>query len=278
MTLHPRATTRPRVHDLRSAQETSETEIFVLLYLYQLVPGFACRTCSRSNSWEWTAGGAISCQIAAPIVCMVQQCSTRHAGLQSSGPWWWCRLSSHHVLPEQMLSSAVGRSWWSTEFHWLSPAFNVQRCRFLCWFLCHLSGHWKVFHLAGKQLCLQDPKVWVVILEFCWVVASTACARQDQSFLCRHLNLLSWTTQAMSPGHFTHASLYLCFVMPSKLSESHFCRCLRKAWIQKPADKNPRRKIQHQVPHMQNACSAWKSRNLSKIWVLLGFSNWTVRC
>ena len=27
---------------------------------------------------------------------------------------------------------------------------------FLFWFLCHLSGRWKVFHLAGKPLCLQD--------------------------------------------------------------------------------------------------------------------------
>lgn len=141
---------------------------------------------------------------------------------------------------------------------------------FLFWFLCHLSGRWKVFHLAGKPLCLQDKTqksegwYWMGIGKYC------LCLPKDQCFLCRHLNIFELAFMDNS-GNVTwpfHTCQSLSLLRDAlKAYRITVLSFPAQSLSRKTADKNPRRKIQHQVPHMQNACSAWKSRNLSKIWL-----------
>ena len=201
-------------------------------------------------------------------------CIVRNAGVQSSGPWWWCRLSSHHVLPEQMLSSAVWCSW-STGFQWLSMWDHLQRWRFFV--LISMSP---LRSLEGISPCReatlparQDPKVWGVILDGYWNQKISVFFAD----IWRYLNLLSWTTQAMSPGHFTHASLYLCFVMPLKLTESHFCRCLRKAWVEKRRTKIQGERSSTRSHTCRTPAAPGSHETCRRFdWILLGFSNWHV--
>ena len=201
-------------------------------------------------------------------------CIVRNAGVQSSGPWWWCRLSSHHVLPEQMLSSAVWCSW-STGFQWLSMWDHLQRWRFFV--LISMSP---LRSLEGISPCReatlparQDPKVWGVILDGYWNQKISVFFAD----IWTYLNLLSWTTQAMSPGHFTHASLYLCFVMPLKLTESHFCRYLRKAWVEKRRTKIQGERSSTRSHTCRTPAAPGSHETCRRFdWILLGFSNWHV--
>lgn len=163
--------------------------------------------------------------------------------------------------------------------HRISMAFNVgssSKMTFFCldfYVTSQVVGRY--FTLQGSHFaCKTRPES--LRGDTGWVLASTACAFQKISVffadIWTYLNLLSWTTQAMSPGHFTHASLYLCFVMPLKLTESHFCRCLRKAWVDTRRTKTQGERSSTRSHTCRTPAAPGSHETCRRFdWILLGF-------
>ena len=163
--------------------------------------------------------------------------------------------------------------------HRISMAFNVgssSKMTFFCFdFYVTSQVVGRYFTLQGSHsACKTRPKS--LRGDTGWVLEP-----KDQCFLCRHLNIFELAFMDNSgnvtwPFH-TCQSLSLCFVMPLKLTESHFCRCLRKAWVEKRRTKIQGERSSTRSHTCRTPAAPGSHETCRRFdWILLGFSNWHV--